>query len=92
MTTNFGASNQPSNELIDIGNPSSQNPCLPFWDGKRIEDIGAHARNINDWRNNTSKKQCGSVSLMEHVLEACDLDTYAYTHGQIEWENGIVAY
>ena len=39
-----------------------------------------------------SKKQCGSVSLMEHVLEACDLDTYAYTHGQIEWENGIVAY
>ena len=27
---------------------------------------------------------------MEHVLEACDVDTYANAHGHLKWENVMV--
>jgi hypothetical protein len=35
-------------------------------------------------------KKMWYVALMAHVLEACDLDTYANAHGRLEWENAMV--
>jgi len=36
------------------------------------------------------RKSMVSVSLMEHVLEACDFDTYENAHGHLKWENVMV--
>jgi len=44
---------------------------------KTIEAIGANIGDINDLRKVRNKKWFGSVALVVHVLEACDLDTYA---------------
>ena len=44
----------------------------------------------NDSRKTTSQKRHGSVSLMAHVLETCDRDTYTIVEGQPEWENAMV--
>jgi hypothetical protein len=69
--------------------PSTREICLPRWETKTMEVVGVDARDLNGSRNIRSQKQCGSVSLKACVLEACDPNTYAYAHGQLEWERVI---
>ena len=61
--------------------------CLPRWVAKIIKVVGDYARDINYLRKFRSKDQCGSGALIEHGLEACDIDTYENSHGLPQWEN-----
>jgi hypothetical protein len=57
------------------------------WGTKTFEVVGVDVSNIIDSRKTSSQKQCNSFSLMEHVLDACDYDTYEHENGKLEWEN-----
>jgi hypothetical protein len=68
---------------------SKREISLLQWVTKTIEAIGVDASNVNDSRKTRGQKQHGSVALMAHVLDACDLDTYANAHGQPKWDNAM---
>jgi hypothetical protein len=90
MTISFGTPAQSTNVDFGTRTPTSD-ICLPKWVTKTIGVVGVDAGDIHDSHRNRSKKQCGSVSLMECVLEACDIDTCVeYAHGQPKWENDMV--
>ena len=60
------------------------------WATNIIEVARDDTRDIHDSKRNTrTHKKCGSVSLVAHVLEACDPKTYAYAHGQLDLENDM---
>lgn len=62
---------------------------IPGWVENTIEATGFDVGDANDFKKNISQKQCGSVDLMTHVLEARDPDTFADAHGLSKWENAI---
>ena len=70
--------------------PESLMACLPRWGVKLIEATMWDARNPSIGQQTHSKKQCGSVSLMECVLDTCDLYTYIDAHAVPKCENVVI--
>ena len=67
-------------------NVFSPSACLPWWYTNTIEVVGPDIGDISSCRHTQSQKQQNRVSLMTHVLDTCDLISYTYSQGQLEWE------
>lgn len=70
-------------------NDSSSPPYFHHWVVKMIETVGPDVGDISTSRQTHSQKNNVSATLMAHVLEACDLDSYANTQGQFEWKQAM---
>ena len=65
-----------STHTTDNHQPKSLMTFLPQWIVKTIEVVGQDAGNLNIGQQTYSQKYCGNVSLMAHVLDTYDPDTY----------------
>lgn len=73
-----------------IGTTSTIDIGLPRCVTKTIEYVEFDATDINESRKIRNQKQCGYVSLMVHMVEVCDPNTYVDAHGQLGWENSMI--
>ena len=73
--------------MIDDHRLESATTCLPRWAIKTIEAARPNYGNMSIGPQNCSKKQYFNISLMTHVPDTYDPDTYICAQGVLEWEN-----
>ena len=62
---------------------------FPRWATKALELAGFDMGDTSSGRQTHSQKHQVNVALMNHVLETCDIDTYAYSKEQLELEQAM---
>ena len=50
------------------------------------EAIGTNVGDISTGSQTRSHKKRDSVALMNHILNTCDLESYADAQGKLEWD------